>query len=503
MCRKYNVSYEAEACIHTELFHVRCGRAMHRNVKEAGPPDCIGPVVFEKKLPGCCRECESTTDATLRFDAAAWASLKAEMDEALNVAGTEFTHMMEQTPKKKESVLIPLLLCGAGVTGLPTKQAPLHDLTLSSSFNRTISTDLFFQLEELARIVDISYCVGMTGIQKPFLCASRCQEFPDFELIRTWNTGPLMADSSGYIAVSHSPTNPRIIIAFRGTYSVANTIIDLSTIPQEYVPYPGDGDEDEPTAGTLKGIIGSIRNHKRDLEPTLEKCENCTVHAGFMTSWRVTRSEILADLEETVATYPTYQVELVGHSLGGAVAALASLDLQSRGWDPRVTTFGEPKVGNDGLVRYIDKAFKADSDNESEQMYRRVTHVEDPVPLLPLREWGYQMHAGEVYISKQSSSPSFEDLQHCQGDEDPLCISQADPPTAEAADVQEQSWNEHLDVNELWNDTREALTVPARYRLWQLFFAHRDYFWRLGLCVPGGDPWDYHRKYPREDADEL
>jgi triacylglycerol lipase len=29
--------------------------------------------------------------------------------------------------------------------------------------------------------------------------------------------------------------------------------------------------------------------------------------------------------------------------------------------------------------------------------------------------------------------------------------------------------------------------VPARYRLWELFYAHRDYFWRIGLCVPGGD----------------
>jgi hypothetical protein len=30
--------------------------------------------------------------------------------------------------------------------------------------------------------------------------------------------------------------------------------------------------------------------------------------------------------------------------------------------------------------------------------------------------------------------------------------------------------------------------IPSKYRLWELFFAHRDYFWRLGLCVPGGDP---------------
>lgn len=48
---------------------------------------------------------------------------------------------------------------------------------------RPISARLFGELEELARVVDIAYCVGTTGIQKPFLCASRCQDFNHFKLI--------------------------------------------------------------------------------------------------------------------------------------------------------------------------------------------------------------------------------------------------------------------------------------------------------------------------------
>jgi len=40
---------------------------------------------------------------------------------------------------------------------------------------------------------------------------------------------------------------------------------------------------------------------------------------------------------------------------------------------------------------------------------------------------------------------------------------------------------------------RWGLPIPARYKMWQLFFAHRDYFWRLGLCLPGGDPFDWGR----------
>ena len=48
---------------------------------------------------------------------------------------------------------------------------------------RTISQDVFDSLEELSRIVDVSYCVGNSGIRKPFQCLSRCDEFQDFELI--------------------------------------------------------------------------------------------------------------------------------------------------------------------------------------------------------------------------------------------------------------------------------------------------------------------------------
>lgn len=62
----------------------------------------------------------------------------------------------------------------------PTRQAPLVP---TDGDSRSVSFKLFAELEELARIVDIAYCVGTTGIQKPFLCASRCQDFTGFELV--------------------------------------------------------------------------------------------------------------------------------------------------------------------------------------------------------------------------------------------------------------------------------------------------------------------------------
>lgn len=353
-----------------------------------------------------------------------------------------------------------------------------------SDDSRAVSAALFTELEELARIVDISYCVGLTsfGISKPFSCLSRCADFPQFELVTTWNTGPLLSDSCGYIALDHG--KQRIVLAFRGTYSIANTVVDLSTVPQKYVPYPGSGDDDVT-------VRASAAQHATDQA----KCMNCTVHMGFYRSWLVTREEILPQLQEQLLLYPHYQLSLVGHSLGGAVAALAGVDFIARGWHPTVTTFGEPRVGNLALAEYIDECFELGGetkfpDDDTQLNYRRVTHLDDPVPLLPLSEWGYSMHAGEIYISKSDLSPEVADLMHCKGNNDTRCIAGQDStaPSSQKAGIARVSGLIVTVKDEVHDVTTEAWGIPSRYRLWELFFAHRDYFWRLGLCVPGGDP---------------
>ncbi len=234
---------------------------------------------------------------------------------------------------------------------------------------------------------------------------------------------------------------------------------------------------------------------------------NCTVHSGFYASWLNTRWLILSDLEKALRDYPSYQLVLVGHSLGGAVAALASLDFDARGWDPQITTFGEPRLGNDALMKYVDTVFDLQAttsdEDDRKQRFRRVTHIGDPVPLLPLKEWGYKMHAGEIFISKSDLYPTVVDLQHCTGNEDPNCIAgdvsgsqlsaAAFPVTAaDAAASGPQTPISPVHLPEVSTESKigdnSSWALPPRFRFWQLFFAHRDYFWRLGLCVPGGDP---------------
>jgi pimeloyl-ACP methyl ester carboxylesterase len=232
--------------------------------------------------------------------------------------------------------------------------------------------------------------------------------------------------------------------------------------------------------------------------------------------------------------YPDYEVTLVGHSLGGAVAALAGLEMRLKGWDPQVTTFGEPMLGNADFAQFFDEQFDLQptrsnkSLSKDENRFRRITHVDDPVPLLPLQEWGYEPHAGEIFISKSDLPPSLGDVHPCVGNYDLRCIAGSEaparlremyhdvnfpvdlstssmnhcriPPGNHAAESGEQvvlgQWKgqdttsckvgHYKDrLSPLWWDWS---LVPAKFRLWELFYAHRDYFWRIGLCVPGGDP---------------
>ncbi|GAB1742596.1 hypothetical protein NU219Hw_g8134t1 [Hortaea werneckii] len=397
--------------------------------------------------------------------------------------------------------LFSFLACLDLIVSTPT---PVPHRNHHHDARNNVPTPLFSELEELARIVDITYC--SPAIAKPFTCLSRCNDFPHFELITTWDTGPLLSDSAGYLALDHGQA--RIIVAFRGTYSLANTVVDLSTVPQKYEPYPGeDGDVvgERPSQHYLGSAQAGLPPPSQSSDEA--KCPNCTVHMGFQRSWSNTRAAILPDLQRQLLLHPDYELHLVGHSLGGAVAALAGLEMLARGAHPTITTYGEPRVGNRNLARFIDRRFgllPAEDEDEDESdttttktgwRYRRVTHVDDPVPLLPLSEWGYAAHAGEIFISKRSLSPDVRDVRFCDGDDDPGCIAGRDEKTA--GDVSSHiarkrdlvaSVREELQDVLSENSWEGMVVLPPRYRLWELFFAHRNYFWRLGLCVPGGDP---------------
>ncbi len=70
---------------------------------------------------------------------------------------------------------------------------------------------------------------------------------------------------------------------------------------------------------------------------------------------------------------PTYYI---GHSLGGALATLAALDMQKQGNNVQgLVTIGQPRVGNAQFAAQADKSLAG--------KVKRLVHKTDPVPHLP------------------------------------------------------------------------------------------------------------------------
>ncbi len=149
-------------------------------------------------------------------------------------------------------------------------------------------------------------------------------------------------DTNIFGLMGHDTASGTAFIAFRGSADVADWIADFDFVPAPYTPVVGFGQ----------------------------------VHAGFQDIYGCVRASIAAKLP--AATSGCSQILITGHSLGGALAVLAAPDV-AQGMppntvEPRLTTFGGPRVGVPD--------FKAAFDAAIECCYRVVNFL-DIVPLVP------------------------------------------------------------------------------------------------------------------------
>lgn len=87
---------------------------------------------------------------------------------------------------------------------------------------------------------------------------------------------------------------------------------------------------------------------------------------------------------------------VTGHSLGGAIATLAALELRIiYGNSVHLINFGSPRVGNKSFANKVNELFNGDNSF-------RVTHDNDPVPSVPFKlfwDFGYHHISREVWYS--------------------------------------------------------------------------------------------------------
>lgn len=128
----------------------------------------------------------------------------------------------------------------------------------------------------------------------------------------------------------------------------------------------------------------SLKDWMTDVDINLVNGPGGRVHDGFLCAlnsvWRR-----LAKLIE--ATRERRKLWITGHSLGGALATLATAKFRLELAQPvnGLYTFGSPRVGNEEFARHFDADFY--------YQYYRVVNNNDVVPRIPFRLVGYR-HVG-------------------------------------------------------------------------------------------------------------
>lgn len=234
----------------------------------------------------------------------------------------------------------------------------------SAAYNPKISL-------ELGYMSDVAYS-SVSSIQA-WTCSS-CKKFtvtdvrsPIIQIKAFLNT---TEDIQGF--VGYSATHNAVIAAFRGSVDVKNWMANLDATQ---VAYP--------------------------------KCSGCAVHKGFYNAYAEVSATVKAQVQLILSKYRTAAIYVTGHSLGGALASLAALDIKSTfGKVNEFYTFGEPRLGNAAFASYFAGAFTVN----------RVIHYADIVPHVPpLNLLGYTHGGSQVWYAENMQS-----YQTCTA-EDPKC----------------------------------------------------------------------------------
>ncbi|KAI9252125.1 lipase [Sporodiniella umbellata] len=170
-----------------------------------------------------------------------------------------------------------------------------------------------------AGVAATAYCRSVVPGNK-WNCKQCKKWVPDGKLITTFTS--LLSDTNGYVL--RSDKDKTIYLVFRGTNSFRSAITDIVFNFSNYKPVRG-----------------------------------AKVHAGFLSSYEQVVNDYFPVMQEQLTAYPGYQVIVSGHSLGGAQALLAGMDLYQREsrLSPKnlsIYTIGGPRVGNPTFAYYVE-----------------------------------------------------------------------------------------------------------------------------------------------------
>lgn len=190
-----------------------------------------------------------------------------------------------------------------------------------------------------------------------------------------------LTQAPGYIG--YSPSRNAIILSFRGSQNLQNWIENLNF---EKVPYVF--------------------------------CLRCEIHAGFYADYTAVEAAVNSKVQSLLSKYPTAKLVATGHSLGGALATIAAMELKRihSNLEVEIHHYGGPRIGNVHLAKHLN--------NKINDIYR-VVHHKDIVPHLPpdLPEFEYHHAAYEIFWDED-----FSQYKTCASSgEDRSCSNQYFP----------------------------------------------------------------------------
>ncbi|KAH3663570.1 hypothetical protein OGAPHI_004971 [Ogataea philodendri] len=286
----------------------------------------------------------------------------------------------------------------------------------------------------------------------------------------------------GYLLLDHKLG--LINVVFRGTHEFSQWYTNLHFKPGRYKPVTNDSDYWDQIDYKHKEEL------KRTAEENLEANDYFDspllyAHAGFSHVAYGMAVQVHNELFKWLETYPHYRVCVTGHSMGGALAQLTSLDLQLLGIDNLMVSFNAPSVFSHQLAaiynRLIDQAPKAGA--------VRVYHFFDLVPrILP---YSLYRHVGIPVVTFKRDLPhAHTDFRMASSNKLPSISEEKDLPLDETVEVANFITSKlKKEAAKFWRRRPEILD-PFYHRHLVVFFsawnfALIDYFHELSLFKDG------------------
>lgn len=242
--------------------------------------------------------------------------------------------------QQMESRVYQIILCHRKVSDYECVTHVWQTCTLGTSYNENKAI-------YLARLSSFAYCSSSEIVE--WSC-SQCRLVEPLESVCVVQDD---GDFQGF--VGYSRPNNAVIVVFRGSLNLQNWIDNFKINKiNPFVQYP-----------------------------------HVAVHEGFYRVFESVSSGIVSQVRRLLELFPSANVTITGHSLGGAVASLCGLYFSIVEHIPvyDLYTFGKPRVGDKNYTELIQTAIP--------HIYR-ITHYYDPVPHVPQIRQGFAHAPQEV-----------------------------------------------------------------------------------------------------------